>query len=83
MIDERCMTAPQLAEALGRSVGSVYQLKHKGVIPFYTAGGPKQTRYDLEEVKTALSNHYRQYRGECISEMRAEAEFQNRKRQMQ
>ncbi|MEH0156523.1 helix-turn-helix domain-containing protein [Limibacter armeniacum] len=79
IIDNKCLTAGQLADALGVKRNHIYQLRYRKVIPCYKSYS-NSTRYDLEEVKVALHNYYRKERVMCISEMRAEAEFNNRKR---
>ena len=51
----KLLTARQLAEHLGMSLGSVYKLAQDGSIPSYCAGRKRHgVRFDLDEVRQAL-----------------------------
>ena len=48
-------TTKQIARELGVTIGTVYRMVHAGIIPGIRVGVGRSLRYNLEDVKTALT----------------------------
>ena len=48
-------TTKQIAKELGVTIGTVYRMVHAGIIPAIRVGVGRSLRFNLEDVKTALT----------------------------
>ena len=51
-------TTKQIAKELGVTIGTVYRMVHTGIIPAIRVGVGRSLRFNIEDVKTALTKQF-------------------------